>query len=127
MKHLKSISEIDSLEDRTEFRLASCLCIQPCEYEVDEFKENINDKDANFVVTINKHSNKDLNAITDQALAEQLSGVLNYENMLYEEYSDLNNELVKNTLSNIKISDEGPYYHATNVEPKSVSLIGSKP
>ena len=69
---LKSIGEIDCLEDRTEFRLASFLCLQPREHDVDEFEENLNDKDANFVVKINKHSNKDLNKITDQALAEQL-------------------------------------------------------
>ncbi|XP_068214776.1 uncharacterized protein [Palaemon carinicauda] len=44
---------------------------------------------------------------TDRALDEKVKEVLNYEHISYEEDSELNNELVKNTLSNIRINDEG--------------------
>ena len=89
----------------TEFNIASFLCTQPLENEVHEWRKNLAKKDSNFILQIKKHSvNKGLNAITDQALADNVSEVFNYENLPYEEDSELNTELVKNTLSNVELT-----------------------
>ncbi|XP_068216710.1 uncharacterized protein [Palaemon carinicauda] len=106
-KAFKVVDEIPTLKNEVQFRLASFLCVQPRECVLDEWQDNVNDKDSNFIIKVNKQSNKVLNAIADRALDEKVKEVLNYENISYEEDSELNNELVKNTLSNIRINDEG--------------------
>ena len=94
---LEHISSVDYCQPKTEFRLASFLCTQPREYS-DEWQENLVNQDSNLVLKVKKKSiDKDLNAITDQALVDNVNEVLNYENLPYEEDSELNSELVKNT------------------------------
>ena len=105
---LKYIGNTDFVVHKTEFKLASFLCTQPRESEVDEWQGSGDKKESNFVLQVKKRSfDKDLNAITDQVLLDSMNEVLNYENLPYEEDSGLNTELVKNSLSNVRMNEDG--------------------